>query len=88
MRHGAAVCVQSSDASAELLTREIDAVLSDPERLQRMARAAAELGRPDAAETVAHDLLDLGNVQDSDDDLDDDHDSSPGDCSPVPSEVH
>ncbi len=89
MNHGAAVCIRNSDATVEALTSQIDALVSDVPRLQGMARAATELGRPDAAETVAFDLIELGNVQvHPDGDGDDEFDSSPGDCSPVPSEVH
>lgn len=88
-RAGAAVCISASEASPERLTREISALVGDRARLVRMARTAQGLGRPDAAEVVARDLLALGNVQpgegrDSDSDLN----PAPGDCSPAPSEVH
>ncbi len=58
-RDGAAVCVVQADASVERLEEEIEDLLSNRDRRQRMAAKAADRGRPDAAATVARDLLDL-----------------------------
>ncbi|WBU55650.1 undecaprenyldiphospho-muramoylpentapeptide beta-N-acetylglucosaminyltransferase [Paracoccus sediminicola] len=45
---GAAVVLPESTVDAETLTRDIAAILSDADRARQMARAAADLGRPDA----------------------------------------
>lgn len=58
-RAGGAVCVPQAEATAERLGAEIAALARDPSRRARMARAAGELGRPDAARAVALDLIDL-----------------------------
>jgi UDP-N-acetylglucosamine:LPS N-acetylglucosamine transferase len=50
---GGAVLVPDGDATAERLTSELDALLTDPARLEAMGRAARTLGRPDAAARVA-----------------------------------
>ena len=65
VRAGAAVCVRSTEASARRLADEIDRLARSPNDLVQMARAAATLGRPDAAEVVALDLMDLGHVHSS-----------------------
>ena len=52
---------RSSIADAELdgprLAREVGALLADRGRLASMARASAELARPDAAREVAEEVL-------------------------------
>jgi UDP-N-acetylglucosamine--N-acetylmuramyl-(pentapeptide) pyrophosphoryl-undecaprenol N-acetylglucosamine transferase len=89
VEHGAALCFRNEEATPERLARAIDELAADPARLGRMADAAQQLGRPDAAEAVALDLLDLGNVQVPGGDHDDgDFEEPSGDCSPAPSEVH
>ncbi len=89
VERGAAVCVRSDEATVETLSRMIDELVADPKRLPEMARVASELGKPEAAEVVARDLLALGNVQFRDSAVDSDaFDVNPGDCSPAPSEVH
>ncbi len=85
---GAARCLRTEEASVPRLAQEIDALASDATLLQKMAEAATTLGRPDAAETVALDLLELGNVQHYDEDDESEFDETPGDASPAPSEVH
>jgi UDP-N-acetylglucosamine--N-acetylmuramyl-(pentapeptide) pyrophosphoryl-undecaprenol N-acetylglucosamine transferase len=85
---GAAVCLRTEQATVPALTQAIDELASDPARLRAMAAAATALGRPDAAEAVAADLLDLGNIQFDEQPGDGDFDDSPGDASPAPSEVH
>jgi len=56
---GGAVVLAQAEATPERLAAEIGALACDPHRRARMARAAQRLGRPDAARTVALDLLDL-----------------------------
>ena len=56
-RAGAAVVVPDSQLTPERLRVEIDALLGDRERLAAMARASASLGRPDAAQRIATEVL-------------------------------
>jgi UDP-N-acetylglucosamine--N-acetylmuramyl-(pentapeptide) pyrophosphoryl-undecaprenol N-acetylglucosamine transferase len=87
VRHGAAVCLRAADATVARVSAEIEALYEQPEQLQKMARAAQLLGKPDAAEVVASDLLELGNVQPGTDDADDD--VAPNrERVTLPSEVH
>ncbi len=60
---GAAISVDQENATAARLTRDIDALIADPEGLKRMAEAARRLGRPDAADVVARDLLSLAGIE-------------------------
>ncbi|HEX7487313.1 MAG TPA: undecaprenyldiphospho-muramoylpentapeptide beta-N-acetylglucosaminyltransferase [Anaeromyxobacteraceae bacterium] len=50
---GAAVMIEERGLTGELLAREIEAILADPGRRQRMARAAGRLGSPQAAREIA-----------------------------------
>jgi UDP-N-acetylglucosamine--N-acetylmuramyl-(pentapeptide) pyrophosphoryl-undecaprenol N-acetylglucosamine transferase len=50
---GAAVLVPDAELDAHRLTREVEPLLDDRERLARMSKAAMALARPDAAERVA-----------------------------------
>ncbi len=59
---GAAVCLPSSEVSVGRLQSELTALLSDVPRLTRMAKAARSLGKPDAARTIAADLLALAGL--------------------------
>jgi UDP-N-acetylglucosamine:LPS N-acetylglucosamine transferase len=86
-RSGAAVCVASAEATVERLTAEIDTLAADPDRLRHMAEAAQQLGRPDAAEVVASDLLEMGNIPREEDD-DEEQYARHITASPLPSEVH
>jgi len=58
-REGAAIALVQSDATAERVGGELLALAGDPERCERMARAARSLGRPSAARAIADDLLAL-----------------------------
>jgi UDP-N-acetylglucosamine--N-acetylmuramyl-(pentapeptide) pyrophosphoryl-undecaprenol N-acetylglucosamine transferase len=58
-RAGAAVCVLQADAGPERLERELRRLVDDAPLRTKMAAAAAERGRPDAAQRVARDLLSL-----------------------------
>jgi UDP-N-acetylglucosamine--N-acetylmuramyl-(pentapeptide) pyrophosphoryl-undecaprenol N-acetylglucosamine transferase len=50
---GAAVVVQDRELDASRLSLELERLLAEPGRLEKMADAAYALGRPDAAEAVA-----------------------------------
>ncbi|HTQ67606.1 MAG TPA: undecaprenyldiphospho-muramoylpentapeptide beta-N-acetylglucosaminyltransferase [Solirubrobacteraceae bacterium] len=54
---GAAVTVADAQLDAPLLSREVEQLLGDRPRLAEMARAARSLARPDAAASVAGELL-------------------------------
>ncbi len=56
---GAAVLVADADLTGLVLTREIAAVFDRPGRLAAMAAAARHLGRPDAADRVAAEVVRL-----------------------------
>lgn len=53
---GAAIVVQDDELTAERLAHEVGGLLHDRTRLAAMARAAAELARPEAASEVAAEL--------------------------------
>jgi UDP-N-acetylglucosamine--N-acetylmuramyl-(pentapeptide) pyrophosphoryl-undecaprenol N-acetylglucosamine transferase len=61
---GAAVCVHNADATPDRLAAEVEKLLADRSQLARMARRAQELGRPEAAERIALDLLSLAGLSD------------------------
>ena len=50
---GAAVLVPDGELDGARVVAEVDALLAEPDRLERMAAAAAAAGRPDAGERVA-----------------------------------
>ncbi|NAZ36404.1 UDP-N-acetylglucosamine--N-acetylmuramyl-(pentapeptide) pyrophosphoryl-undecaprenol N-acetylglucosamine transferase [Rubellimicrobium sp. CFH 75288] len=50
---GAAEVLAEAGLSVDALAERVAAILLEPERAERMARAAAALGRPDAAEALA-----------------------------------
>jgi UDP-N-acetylglucosamine--N-acetylmuramyl-(pentapeptide) pyrophosphoryl-undecaprenol N-acetylglucosamine transferase len=54
---GAAVVVPDGQLTASRLRAEIDQLLDDPARLAAMGRASAALGRPDAAQRIAAEVL-------------------------------
>lgn len=64
VRAGAALCLTAEEASAERIAEEIAALATNLERLDTMAAAAAELGRPNAARAVAEDFLGLAGLAD------------------------
>ena len=45
--------IEERDLTGEMLGREIRAILGNPERRERMARAAGRLGSPQAAKEIA-----------------------------------
>ncbi len=56
---GAAVMIEERGLTGEVLAREIRAILADPERRDRMSRAAGRLGSPQAAKEIADVCTDL-----------------------------
>ena len=57
----AAVMVSDADLTPTRLRLEVNALLADHERRERMAVAAARLARPDAASAIADHLLELAS---------------------------
>ncbi len=56
-RAGAAVVIPDAELTPARLAGEVGRLLADPGRLAVMARASAELARPNAAHDIAHELL-------------------------------
>ena len=56
-RGGAAVVLPDDEVTPERLRREVDALMDDPARLERMAAASRGLARPDAAADIAREVL-------------------------------
>ena len=59
---GAAIVIPDPELSAGRLGREVGGLLADPSRLAAMARAAAELARPNAAQDIAAEVLAAAGV--------------------------
>jgi UDP-N-acetylglucosamine--N-acetylmuramyl-(pentapeptide) pyrophosphoryl-undecaprenol N-acetylglucosamine transferase len=57
---GAAIVVPDAQLDGPWLAREVETLLVDADRLRAMGRAARSLARPDAAETIAREVLALG----------------------------
>jgi UDP-N-acetylglucosamine--N-acetylmuramyl-(pentapeptide) pyrophosphoryl-undecaprenol N-acetylglucosamine transferase len=55
-RAGAAVIVPDAELTPQRLAHEVADLLSDPSHLSAMARASAQLARPDAAAQIAGEL--------------------------------
>ncbi|HEY3759049.1 MAG TPA: undecaprenyldiphospho-muramoylpentapeptide beta-N-acetylglucosaminyltransferase [Solirubrobacteraceae bacterium] len=62
VKAGAAIAIPDDELSAARLARETAALLADPARLRAMAAASARLGRPDAAQQVARELLEAARA--------------------------
>lgn len=54
---GAAITIEDSELTGELVRELVSELLGDPERLAEMAAAARSLARPDAAQRVAAEIL-------------------------------
>jgi len=61
-KDGAAACVVQSEASVERVAAELQTLLDDAPARQAMAARARGRGRPDAAATIARDLLELAHA--------------------------
>jgi len=61
-RRGAAVCIETKDATEARLEAEIRRLDGDRAALERMAAAARAIGRPAAATAIARDLLALAGI--------------------------
>ncbi len=57
LRAGAAVVIPDDEIGAERLAREVGGLFADKARLGGMAAASESLGRPDAAERIASEVL-------------------------------
>jgi UDP-N-acetylglucosamine--N-acetylmuramyl-(pentapeptide) pyrophosphoryl-undecaprenol N-acetylglucosamine transferase len=56
-QEGAATILPDADVTPERLRAEVDALVQDEEQRREMALAAARLARPDAARTIAREVL-------------------------------
>jgi UDP-N-acetylglucosamine--N-acetylmuramyl-(pentapeptide) pyrophosphoryl-undecaprenol N-acetylglucosamine transferase len=54
---GAATILPDQELTPERLRAAVDAIADDEERRREMALAAAKLARPDAAQTIAREIL-------------------------------
>jgi len=63
-RAGAAVVVPDGELTPERLSREVAALMGDPERLAAMGEAARGLARPQAAREIAGELVRAGDGRD------------------------
>lgn len=57
---GAAVVIDQSNLSDDILLSEIDAIMNDTDTYEQMARAAAAFARLDAASLIAREILHVG----------------------------
>lgn len=57
--HGAARMILNKDLTSEILKRELDELLADDGKLAAMAAKAREMGRPEAAATIADMAINL-----------------------------
>jgi len=58
-RQGATIVVEESNLTPNVLLSEITRLMEDPQERDRMAKAAKAFAKPDAAETVAREILSL-----------------------------
>jgi UDP-N-acetylglucosamine--N-acetylmuramyl-(pentapeptide) pyrophosphoryl-undecaprenol N-acetylglucosamine transferase len=56
-RAGAAIVIPDCELTPAGLAQEVGRLLADPSRLAAMARASAEMARPEAAREIAHEVL-------------------------------
>ena len=56
---GAAVVILDKELTGEILLKQIESLLADESKLQKMKDAAKALGRPEAAEDIARKVLAL-----------------------------
>jgi UDP-N-acetylglucosamine--N-acetylmuramyl-(pentapeptide) pyrophosphoryl-undecaprenol N-acetylglucosamine transferase len=59
---GGGLVIDDADLTADWITATVQQILCDPSQLQRMSRAAAELGRRDADERLASEILNVAGA--------------------------
>lgn len=59
-RIGAALVIEESNLTHHVLVTEIDRLMSDPDKMQRMTDATQTIYRPDAARKIAEQLVSIG----------------------------
>jgi len=59
-RSGAAIVVQQNNLTPHLLSSEIKRLFGSPEEMKKMSEAARSFARPDAAKTIAEELINIG----------------------------
>lgn len=62
-RAGAAVSIAAANATVEAIAAEVERLATEPGLLEGMAQAAAAWGKPQAATTIARDLLRLAGLE-------------------------
>lgn len=58
-RTGSAIVIEQANLTPNLLVSEIDRLISAPDEMMHMAQKAAAFARPDAAEKIAREVLDV-----------------------------
>lgn len=56
-RYNAAVIIEESNLTSNLLNTEINRIMDSPERIAEMKKGAKDFARPDAAKTIADEIL-------------------------------
>jgi UDP-N-acetylglucosamine--N-acetylmuramyl-(pentapeptide) pyrophosphoryl-undecaprenol N-acetylglucosamine transferase len=64
-RSGGAVVIEEANLTPNLLFSEIDSLLSNPLKLEKMASAAKSYGKPDAAYTIAKEIITIAIAHES-----------------------
>ncbi len=58
-RLGAAIVIEQENLTPHILMNEIANIVNNPEKIEKMSKAAKEFAKPDAAEKIARGLLEL-----------------------------
>ncbi|NQV93155.1 UDP-N-acetylglucosamine--N-acetylmuramyl-(pentapeptide) pyrophosphoryl-undecaprenol N-acetylglucosamine transferase [Candidatus Kaiserbacteria bacterium] len=59
-RTGAAIVVQQNNLTPHLLSSEVERLFANPEEMKKMSENAKAFARPDAARTIAEELINIG----------------------------
>ncbi len=59
-RSGAAIVIEQNNLTPHLLNTEISRLFNNPEEMKRMSESAKTFSRPDAARTIAEELINIG----------------------------
>ncbi len=59
-RSGAAIVIEQNNLTPHLLNTEISRLINNPEEMKRMSESAKTFSRPDAAHTIAEELINIG----------------------------